>query len=171
MPQIWISLGSNQEREQNLRTAIAALRKRYGDLHLSAVYESAAVGFVGAPFYNLVAGYKTEDSPQQIVATLRTIEATCGRVRGAAKFAARTLDLDLLTWGNLVLNQDGIMLPRDEIVKYAFVLRPLAEVAGQELHPLLNQTYRELWDNFDVTAQPLQLVNVPLHPLLRYNYD
>lgn len=160
MPQVWISLGSNQNREYNLRTAVVALRKRYGNLQISAVYQSAAVGFVGDPFYNLIVGFVTNDIPQRIVLELRTIESLCGRVRGANKFTPRSLDLDLLTWGENIFNHNGIILPRDEILQYAFVLRPLAEVAATELHPVFKQTYSTLWSNFDATTQPLQLVDL-----------
>jgi 2-amino-4-hydroxy-6-hydroxymethyldihydropteridine diphosphokinase len=162
MPKIWISLGSNQQRELCLRTAIAALRKRYGSLLISPVYESAAIGFVGDPFYNLVVGCETDDSPHTVVITLRELETLCGRVRNVEKFSARSLDLDLLTWGEEPVQQDGIFLPRQEILQYAFVLRPLADVAGQELHPLLKQTYQALWAKFDQASQLLQPIHLEI---------
>lgn len=141
----WISLGSNQQRERSLRAAVSALTERFGPLTLSPVYESAAEGFVGAPFLNLVAGIRTSIPVGQLRETLRGIEVANGRRRGAARFAPRTLDLDLLTYGDQVGEIDGYQLPRDEILTYAFVLGPLADVAPQERHPTTGHTYAELW--------------------------
>jgi 2-amino-4-hydroxy-6-hydroxymethyldihydropteridine diphosphokinase len=160
MPRSWVSLGSNQNREYCLRGAIAALRKHYGPLRISPVYESPAFGFSGSSFYNLVAGFMTEAPPQTIAATLHAIEGIFGRVRSPAKFVSRTLDLDLLTWGDQVLHQAGLELPRSDILRYAFVLRPLAEVAGDEQHPVLGQTYRALWASFNSADQPLSPVDL-----------
>jgi len=162
MPRVWVSLGSNQERERCIRGAVAALRERYGPLRISSVYEGPALGFAGAPFYNLVVGFATEESPETLAIALHALEDAFGRVRGSARFAPRTLDLDMLTWGDRVLHGDGLELPRGEILKYAFVLRPLAEVAGEERHPLLGQTYRELWQSFDGSDQPLWPVPLDL---------
>jgi 2-amino-4-hydroxy-6-hydroxymethyldihydropteridine diphosphokinase len=155
VPRAWVSIGSNQARERSVRGAVAALAERFGPLVLSRVYESEAVGFEGAPFLNLVAGLDTDASVGEINAALREIEDAFGRVRGPEKFAPRTLDLDLLTYGDAVGTIDGCALPRDEILRYAFVLGPLAEVAPEEIHPQTGRTYRELWDAFDQAAQPL----------------
>ena len=155
MPWVWVSIGSNQEREHSIRGAVAALRERYGPLKLSRVYESEAVGFAGQPFLNLVAGFETEEPVGAINAALRAIEDAMGRVRGPEKFAPRTLDLDLLTYGAVVGEVDGYALPRDEILRYAFVLGPLAEIAGEERYPPTGQTYRALWAAFDQASQPI----------------
>jgi 2-amino-4-hydroxy-6-hydroxymethyldihydropteridine diphosphokinase len=153
VPRVWVSIGSNQERERSIRGAVRALRERFGDLILSGVYESEAVGFEGHPFYNLVAGFDTDESAGALNAAFRGIEDTFGRIRGPEKFSPRTLDIDLLTYGDVAGTVDGCELPRDEIVKYAFVLGPLAEVAGEEVHPALGRSYRELWEAFDRTAR------------------
>lgn len=158
----WISIGSNQDREPSIRGAVLALRERFGDLILSRVYESEAVGFDGQPFYNLIAGIDTGLGVGDLNAGLREIEDAFGRVRGSDKFSPRTLDLDLLTYGDSVGTFDGCTLPRDEILRYAFVLRPLAEAAGDEVHPVDSRSYRELWAGFDRTAQPLSPVELDL---------
>ncbi len=155
MPQVWLSIGSNLEREKNIRGALRALKEAFGDLTLSRVYESEAVGFVGDPFFNLVAGFETDQPVAEVVDQLHAIEAAHGRERGEKKFASRTLDIDLLIYGDLVLQEGELELPRDEITRYAFVLLPLAEVAGPERHPVLGQTYRQLWQGFDASEQPL----------------
>jgi len=146
MTRAWISIGSNVEPERNVREAIAALRREFGELILSPVYRTPAEGFEGDDFLNLVAGIDTDLPPAEIRDRLHRLEDRQGRVRGTEKFASRTLDLDLLTFGSRV--DPGLGLPRDEILKYAFVLRPLAEVAPTERHPETGETYAGLWRRF-----------------------
>jgi 2-amino-4-hydroxy-6-hydroxymethyldihydropteridine diphosphokinase len=142
----WISAGSNVDREQNIRQAISKLRRAFGELVLSPVYRTRAEGFEGDDFLNLVIGIHTDLPPDELRQRLRAIEDSQGRVRGENRFASRTLDLDLLTWGELVDESQGI--PRDEILKYAFVLRPLADVAPMEHYPGRDETYARLWAAF-----------------------
>ena len=156
MPRIWLSLGSNIDRRRNLGLALEALEKAFGELVRSRVYESEAIGFEGAPFLNMVVGAQTALPVPELMTLLRGIEAERGRVRSGERFGPRTLDIDLLTYGDSVASGDGVELPRDEILRYAFVLRPLAEVAGQERHPRLGLSYRELWQRFDARGQPLR---------------
>ena len=82
------------------------------------------------------------------------------------KYDARTLDIDLLTYGSKVVDSDDMQLPRDEILHYAFVLLPLSDVAGEELHPEVGKTYRELWRAFDHSEQPLWQVDMQLQNTL-----
>lgn len=152
----WISLGSNQDRARSLRAAVAALQHELGPLVLSPVYESEAQGFEGAPFLNLVAGAETRLGVGELRALLRRIESDNGRERGGERFAPRTLDLDLLICGEQVGEIDGYRLPREEILRYAFVLGPLAEVAPGERHPTAGRTYAELWAELRPTCAPLR---------------
>lgn len=149
MPRIWISIGSNIHAEANVRGAVKALREIFGDALLSPVYETAAVGFAGPPFLNLVAGFATDLPPEEVIRILGGIEARFGRVRGDKQFDSRTLDLDLLTYGDEASTVDGKRLPRDEILKYAFVLKPLADIAADERHPIDGRSYSELWTAFE----------------------
>ena len=159
MPRVWVSIGSNVDRERSIRGAVSELRARYGQLTVSRVYESEAVGFEGRPFYNLVVGFDTDESPSELTARLRAIEDAFGRERGPDKFAPRTLDMDLLTYGERIERAEGVELPRDEITRYAFVLGPLAEVAPDDVHPVTGLVYRAMWDAFDKSAQPLRAVD------------
>jgi len=158
MPWVWISIGSNQDRERSIRRAVAELRRRYGELNLSSVYETDAVGFDGEPFLNLVAGFSTPLSVLELNRDMKAIEEAFGRVRGPDRFGPRTLDLDLLTYGHVAGAIDGYQVPRHEILEYAFVLGPLAEVAPDELCPGHDKSYRELWTEFDQASQPLRIV-------------
>jgi 2-amino-4-hydroxy-6-hydroxymethyldihydropteridine diphosphokinase len=162
MERVWVSIGSNQDRERCVRGAVTALRERFGDLILSPVYESDALGFEGEPFLNLVAGFETDEPVAAISRFLRATEDAFGRVRGPDRFSPRTLDLDLLTYGDRVGRVDSCELPRDEILQYAFVLLPLADAAGEEIHPVLGRSYRALWGDFDAGAQPMSPVDMDL---------
>lgn len=160
MAQVYVSIGSNIERERNIESALQALAAAYGDLQQSSVYQSAAVGFDSAPFYNLVVGFQTDASPQSVQETLHRIEDGHGRLRTAA-LAARTLDLDLLLYDDLVIHSGKLVLPRADIDRYAFVLGPLAEIAGDRRHPLSGIRYADMWSAFDTTGQELQRIDWP----------
>lgn len=158
MAEIFVSLGSNIDRERQLRRACVALRTAFGALDLSPVYESGAVGFDGPPFYNAVARADTALEIDAVLSTLRSIEDAQGRVREANSFHSRTLDLDLLLYDDLVLETPTVALPRDEILRYAFVLGPLADLAGAHRHPVSGTTYAEHWAAYDRASQPLTRV-------------
>jgi 2-amino-4-hydroxy-6-hydroxymethyldihydropteridine diphosphokinase len=162
MAQIYISIGSNIEPEKYIKNSIKALRQHYGQLHISSVYESEAVGFEGDNFYNLVVGAQTSETPQQIQQTLRQIEHDNHRKRDTAKFSARTLDLDLLLYDDWVIQEQSLEIPRDEIEKYAFVLQPLAEIAPHASHPTLHKTYKQMWKAYDKSQQSLWIVDCEL---------
>jgi 2-amino-4-hydroxy-6-hydroxymethyldihydropteridine diphosphokinase len=154
MARVYVSIGSNVDRERTVLSCLRILNDVFGPLSMSNVYETPAVGFEGDDFYNLVVGFETDEDVHTLSARLRAIEAAHGRRRTGARFSARTLDLDVLTYDDLVLQDDGLEIPRGEITRYAFVLGPLAEVAGMRRHPVLGLTFGELWENFDKTAEP-----------------
>lgn len=146
MARVYVSIGSNIEKEKNIPSAVRALQEHYGPLDISNVYESKAVGFDGDDFHNLVVGFDTNESPLEISQVLKDIEASHGRTRGKEQFESRTLDLDQLLYGDLVMTMDGINVPHPDILRYNFVLKPLAELAGNTLHPEENKTIDELWE-------------------------
>lgn len=156
----FLSIGSNIDKENNIQRAVQSLKRLFGDIECSRVYESEAVGFDGDNFYNLVVGIETELGVAELSSRLRAIEDRHGRQRGGKKFSSRTLDIDILSYGHCAGTVDGINLPRDEITKNAFVLLPLSELAPDVPHPVLQKTYAELWREFDQHKQKLWPVAV-----------
>ena len=155
MAQVFVSIGSNIEREKYITNALDALQQHFGRLQLSSVFESEAVGFDGDNFYNLVAAFNTELPVSELSRLLKTVEDQNGRCRQGPKFSGRTLDIDILTYDQLVGNHGGVELPRDEITRNAFVLRPLAEIAGAVIHPGSGLCYADLWQGYDQAQQRL----------------
>ncbi len=151
MPIGYISIGSNIDRDHNIPASIQELTRQFGKLTLSSIFETAPIGFAGDPFYNLIAGFAAECPAKTIAKTLRDIELAHGRTRDCQKFSARTLDLDLILYGDLIINDGRLQIPRDEIERYAFVLEPLAEIAPNLQHPVSHITYGTLWEQFDKT--------------------
>jgi 2-amino-4-hydroxy-6-hydroxymethyldihydropteridine diphosphokinase len=149
MMRCYVSIGSNLDREQHIARAIKALRQRFGDLQCSSVYQSAAEGFEGADFYNLVAAFDCAHSAAQLAQTLREIEHDLGRRRHNAKFADRNIDIDLILYGDAIIDSATLKLPRADIMRYAFVLQPLAELVPHQRHPLQQISYGELWARFE----------------------
>lgn len=145
----YISIGSNIDKEKHIPWAIRDLQEHFGPLILSGVYETEAVGFDGPPFFNLIAGFDSDLEVKAVGKILRQIETEHGRAREAYKFTPRTLDLDLILYGELIISEGRLQIPRDEILRYAFVLEPLAEIAPDLCHPVNHETYDELWKKFD----------------------
>lgn len=151
---IFISLGSNIERDKYTRAGLDGLARHFHNIQLSTVYESEAVGFAGSHFYNLVVSADTDMSVERVCQYLKQIEDQNGRVRGEKKFAPRTLDLDLLLYDDLVTEQ-GVELPRAEITYNAFVLLPLSELAPDRIHPITLKSYQTMWSEYAQEKQKL----------------
>jgi len=149
VPKGHISIGSNIDKDKNIPASLRALEHHFGQLTISSTYESEPVGFTGDAFYNLVVGFNSNLSVKEVAKQLRQIELDNGRTRDCQKFSARTLDLDLILYDDLILNDGRLQIPRDEIERYAFVLEPLAEIAPTLKHPISRLSYAELWEKFD----------------------
>jgi 2-amino-4-hydroxy-6-hydroxymethyldihydropteridine diphosphokinase len=157
MVEVTASLGSNIEPRIHLSGAVESLGALFPGLQISPVYESPAIGFEGASFLNLVVAFDTQMALLKIQEELRFIEACHDRVRDGEKFSDRSLDIDILTYGALVGEVAGMTVPRDDITRYAFVLKPLADLRPEGLHPELKVSYAELWRAFsEKDRQPLR---------------
>ena len=154
----FISIGSNIDRDIHIPSSLKSLREFFGPIVVSSLYETEAVGFVGDKFHNLVVKFDSELSAKEVAKLLRQIELEHGRSRESPKFSARTLDLDLILFGDQIISDGRLRIPRDEIERYAFVLEPLAEIAANGVHPISGRCYGELWSNFDKSGLQQQKI-------------
>jgi 2-amino-4-hydroxy-6-hydroxymethyldihydropteridine diphosphokinase len=161
MADVYVAAGSNVEPEKNLARALDELEQAFGVVAVSPAYRNSAVGFSGEDFINLVVGLRTADSPAQVKAKLERIEESCGRPRNAPKWAARTMDLDILMYDQLVSEEPGLILPRPDLLRRAFMLKPLADLAPGLRHPTQHRTIGELWAHFPAADHPLVAVTIP----------
>jgi len=160
VPRVHVGIGSNIDRENSIRGAVRELATHYAPLTLSPVYESKAHGFEGDNFYNLAAGFDTEESIEHVKETLSHIESRFGRSRRENRFSARALDLDLLLYDDIVRHDSQINLPHPDIQRYAFVLRPLADIAPDLRNPEIKLTYAEMWKQFGKDRQEIWPVKI-----------
>lgn len=143
LTQVYLGLGSNIDRERHLCAGLDALRELLADMRCSPVFESQAVGIKSGPFFNLVVTGYSELPLGELDRRLKFIEADNGRYAPERK--GLPLDIDVLLYGERVGNFDGLVLPRAEILRNAFVLWPLALLAPEVRHPAEGRSFAELW--------------------------
>jgi 2-amino-4-hydroxy-6-hydroxymethyldihydropteridine diphosphokinase len=160
---VYVGAGSNVAPERHLAGAVEALRREFPGARFSPWYRNRAVGFEGEDFINLVAGFDTALPVQAVLEKLQAIESQCGRARHAPRWAPRTMDLDVLLYGDLVCDEPQLKLPRPDLLRRAYMLGPLAALAPHVLHPTAHLTIGELWQRFDRDAHPLEMLR-PMPP-------
>jgi 2-amino-4-hydroxy-6-hydroxymethyldihydropteridine diphosphokinase len=160
VPAVYVGAGSNVAPERNLARAMEELGREFPGARLSPWYRNRAVGFEGEDFINLVAGFETALPVRAVLARLHAIEALCGRPRDAPRWAPRSMDLDVLLYGDVVCDEPGLKLPRPDLLRRAYMLGPLAALAPDVRHPTAHLSIGELWKRFDRAAHPLE----PVHP-------
>jgi 2-amino-4-hydroxy-6-hydroxymethyldihydropteridine diphosphokinase len=158
MTRAYLSLGSNIEPGKNLGAALAELRAKFGDIIVSPTYKFPAVGFEGPDFLNLAVGLDTDLPPPALNDWLHALEDRHGRRRDVPRFSSRTLDADIVLYGDQVVSGPGNpQIPRAEL-QHSFVLKPLSDIAGDVVHPVLQKTLRELWRESPEYQNPVQVV-------------
>ena len=157
---VYLAAGSNIEPLRNLKAALALLRAHFPDLRASPPYANAAAGFAGEDFVNMVVGFTTELPLATLLARLHAVETACGRPRAAPRWAPRSMDLDVLLYGDAVGEFPGAELPRRDLPRRAYMLGPLAGLAPAVVHPTLGVTIAELWRRFDQAAHPLRRISL-----------
>lgn len=158
MVKVYVGVGSNIDREKNIPAGLQALAQRFGKLFISPVYQCKSFGFEGDDFYNLVAAFITFKEIDDVIAEIKEIEYAFGRTRKEARYSSRTLDIDLLLYGDVVSEQYDV--PRKDIQKYIFVLKPLYDLDPDLVHPLTGKTIADLWQGFDKSGYSLTEVNI-----------
>ncbi len=148
---VYVAAGSNVAPIENLRRALDVLDRHFAPLTVSRAYANAAVGFDGDDFINLVIGFRTGLAVHQVLERLHEAEAACGRERGAPKWAPRTMDLDVLLFGDTVCTEPGLTLPRPDLLRRPYMLGPAAEIAPAVVHPIERRTLGELWRGMQAT--------------------
>ena len=159
MARVAVSIGSNLERERNVKDALAALGKAFGELSRSPVYESSAYGFDGPPFYNLVVVFKTPLDVYAVRGKIQAIENQQGREMGENRSGSRSLDLDLLLYDDAVFHDLGLDVPRREILEHAYILKPLADLLPAAHHPVTGESFADIWLRLGSRQEALSVVD------------
>ena len=154
----WLSLGSNIDADTHIRAGIDELEEKFSSIRLSPAYTSAAVGFDGDDFINLVAQVETDIHPIQLRRYLRDLEDRYGRKRDTPKFSDRSLDIDILLYDDLVLLSPVLELPRAEILKFSHVLKPLADLEPGLIHPTELRSMADIWESSGMDSNSLRLL-------------
>ena len=157
MTTVLLSLGSNVQPRRHLYAAVAALAEHFGAITVSPAYRTAAVGFDGPAFLNNAVSIETDMELDALDAWAHALEDLHGRDRSGPRFSDRTLDIDVVFYGDLIVEGPGhLRIPRPEL-KHAFVIKPLADIAPDFVDPVSGLTLQALWqahrqfgDAFDV---------------------
>lgn len=160
MADVYVAAGSNVQPEIHLKRALFLLEEAFAPIRVSPIYRNRAVGFEGEDFLNLVVSFSTNLDVREVRSRLQSIETQCDRPRDAAKWAPRTMDLDILLYDELVSDEPGLVLPRPDLVRRAYMLKPMVDLAPDLKHPLLGKTMREIWETLELKSHALKQVSL-----------
>lgn len=152
MERVYLSIGSNLQAEQHIAAALAELREQFANVDVSPMYRSKAVGFDGPDFINAAIALDTDWEPDRLNSWLHGLEDRQGRQRDQPRYSSRTLDIDIVLFGDRVLTGTGnLQVPRDEL-QYAFVLRPLLDLAPDLRNPATGERLNQHWPTADADS-------------------
>jgi 2-amino-4-hydroxy-6-hydroxymethyldihydropteridine diphosphokinase len=160
MSTAYLSLGSNVNAGPHIAAGIDALQNKFSTVRLSPAYQTPAVGFNGDDFINLVAAVETSIQPIELKCFLNELEDRHGRIRNVPKFSDRTLDIDILLYDDLYLVCPVLVIPRGEIMSFAHVLKPLADLAPGFVHPICRKTIAEIWREHPAFSESLNKIDL-----------
>ena len=146
MVKVYLGIGSNIDKENNIRGGLHSMASQFGKLSISPIYRCASVGFDGDDFYNLVVSFITHKTIDEVVDETKAIEFEYGRKRNETRYSSRTLDIDLLLYGDVV--DPNYDVPREDIKKYAFVLKPMLDLDNTLVHPASGEALSSIWASF-----------------------
>ncbi len=155
MSEVFVALGSNIDPDERLQSAARLLKSHFPDARFSSCYRNAAVGFEGEDFVNAVVAFSTDLPVLELLRLLHAIEEQCGRGRADSKWGPRAMDLDLLLYGEEVGEGPGYVLSRRDMLRRAYMLGPLAELAPDVPHPVARETIGALWQAFPQADHPM----------------
>ena len=160
MTEVFFGIGSNINPEENITLAVREIKNIFDDVIVSPVYKNKSVGFEGSDFLNLVVSCSTKLSVYEVNDFIEQVHNLSGRERQSNKYLSRTLDIDLLMFGDNIIEDDKIHIPRDDILKYTFVLRPLVDIAPESIHPITQSSFLDHWERMDKSENPLIPVEI-----------
>ncbi len=156
----FLGIGSNINRQHNIGSALQHLSCAFKQLQISPIYQSRAFGFEGHDFYNLVTHIETVFTPHQLKFWLQKLEDLHERDRNKPRYSNRTLDIDLLLCDDQIIDDGIVQIPRREILKRKYVLKPLQDLAPDLIHPVAQKRLADLWQALD-QQDDAELCSVP----------
>ncbi len=160
MHRAFLSLGSNENPTHYLKLAVDALKAQFGEIQLSPIYRTSAVGFDGPEFLNAAAAIKTSWDVLKLDAWLHELEDRHDRKRNVPRFSSRTLDIDIIFFDDLIFRGEGnLEIPRPEL-KHAFVLKPLVDIAPDFCDPVSGKTLAQSWAEHPEYKKSMQAINL-----------
>ncbi len=145
----FLGIGSNINRIKNINSCLAFITHSFSNTHISPTYQSPSYGFKGHDFYNLVVKIETVFQPHELKLWLQNLEDFHGRDRHKPRYSNRTLDIDLLLCDDLIIDDALVQIPRREILKRKYVLKPLQDLAPNLIHPVAQKRLAVLWQALD----------------------
>ncbi len=160
MSKVYLSIGSNKgNRSVLINKAIDEIEKKVGIIiSRSSIYQSKSWGFDSNDFYNLCLLIDTDIMPKSLLINLKKIEKSMGREDVDGSYSDRLIDIDILFYDNIITDSEDLKIPHPKIEIRKFVLVPMLEIADDYVHPILNKTIKELYNDCSDQDIPLKII-------------